>query len=135
MAARDSLRAPGSRSESVAKKRAGNFTFGGVRESMLEKQRQAELAEVRRQAVETVRQAPGIQYEYRPEFQGAPGAGAGPQVGVRAQDLERTPLGAQSVNQGPTGMKEVDPGKLVMVHAAALHDMEERLRRLEGNKR
>ena len=98
MADRDSFRAPGSRSESGAKKRAGNFTFGGVRESLLEKQRQAELDAVRRQAVETVRQAPGIQYEYRPEFQGAPGAGATFRVHLpAAAEPQAGPGGASAV--------------------------------------
>lgn len=137
----------------MANRRAGTFTFSSVRDSMFEKQRQAELDGVRReaqsrfaqhgqptmpdpqQAVETVRQAPGIRYEYKPEFQARPTAGRGAQVGIRAQDLEKTPLGAQAVQPDAGGVKQVDWGKLVMVHAAALHDMEQRMQRLEGKKR
>jgi len=149
MADRDSFRAPGSQGSGGKPKRAGTFTFSSVRDSMHEKQRQAELDTVRQgaqaqfrqpampdpaEATETVRQAPGIEYEYKQEFQGRPTAGAGPQVGVRAQDLERTPLGAQTVRPDAGGTKQVDPSKLVMVHAAVLHDMEKRMQALEGKR-
>lgn len=64
--------------------------------------------------------------------------GAGPQLGVMAQDLERTPAGRYAVDTGPDGLKRVDTGKLTMVNTAALSDeqrrndaLESRLRQLE----
>lgn len=148
MADRDSFRAPGSRSESVAKKRAGTLTFGAVRESMLEKQRQAELDGVRREAVRHVRQpqmpspeqamdavraAPPHQFEYAPEHQDQDNP-PGVHTGFMAQDMERTPAGAQVIQEGADGMKRVDPERLAMVNTAALHSLEQRLARLEGKR-
>lgn len=120
-----------SQAESRPWKSPGTVTLSGARKRRLER---AAAPPTPEQAMETVRQAPAIQYEYRPEFQGDPGAAPGPQTGVRAQDLERTPAGARTVATQPNGLKRLKLGQLTLMHTAALHGMEARLARLEGKK-
>ena len=75
---------------------------------------------------------PSYSYEYKPEFQGDPGAAPGPQVGIMAQDLEQTPAGAGMVEEGPDGMKRVDADRVAMASAGAISEILERLKRLEA---
>ena len=83
-------------------------------------------------AAAAFRETPGYAYEYKPEYQGDPGASPGQQFGVMAQDLERSPVTASTVVEDERGMKQVDTKKLTMVNSAALHDIVGRLDRLEG---
>jgi hypothetical protein len=83
-------------------------------------------------SVDMVRQAPNSIWEYKPEFQGQPGTAPGPQVGPMAQDLEKTPAGRVAVKTGPDGLKRVDPARVAMQTVGAVHDIDARLRRLEG---
>jgi hypothetical protein len=55
------------------------------------------------------------QYQYKPEFKAAPGAGAGTYEGPMAQDLEHIP---GVVATGPDGMKRVDHTRLSMANAS-----------------
>ncbi len=55
-------------------------------------------------------------------------------LGIMAQELERTPLGAQAVMQGPHG-KMVDSGQLSMGLAAGIASLNERLREMERRGR
>jgi hypothetical protein len=67
-------------------------------------------------------------YEYKDE--NAPGADAGMFLGVMAQDLEKTPMGASFVKDTPNG-KMVDYGHglaAILASQASLHD---RIRHLE----
>lgn len=75
-----------------------------------------------------------VSYEYRPGIAGQPGAPPGRHTGVLAQDLERTPAGAATVQPGPDGMKRVDPGRLSLLLAAADAEQERRLRALEAER-
>ncbi len=64
-----------------------------------------------------------------------PAMGEGPQLGVMAQDMEKSPLGASAVSQGPNGMKQIDYGKLFPAITAALADQNERIRAIEARKK
>jgi hypothetical protein len=86
-----------------------------------------------KEAIKTVRSAPGYSYEYKQGEQG-PGAPPGKHVGPMAQDLEKTPMGAGVVNEGPDGMKQIDTARLPLINTAALHDVDRRLRKLEGKR-
>lgn len=57
--------------------------------------------------------------------------GEGDQVGVMAQDLERTPIGKQVVRETPAG-KMVDGVKLSGFNTAALVNLSRRIEELEG---
>lgn len=52
-------------------------------------------------------------------------------LGIMAQDLEKTPLGAQAVVDTPTG-KSIDPGQLAVGLAAGMANLHKRLKGLEG---
>lgn len=75
-----------------------------------------------------------VSYEYKPGIAGQPGAPTGRHTGVLADDLERTPAGAATVQPGPDGLKRVDPGRLSLLLAAADAEQERRLRRLESER-
>ena len=68
------------------------------------------------------------QYEYKDPH--APGADAGLFVGVMAQDLEKTPMGASFVKDTPHG-KQVDYGHGLAAILASQSNIHDRLRRLE----
>ena len=68
------------------------------------------------------------QYEYKDE--NAPGADAGMFVGVMAQDLEKTPMGASFVKDTPQG-KMVDYGHGLAAILASQSNLHDRLRQLE----
>ena len=68
------------------------------------------------------------QYEYKDPH--APGADAGLFVGVMAQDLEKTPMGASFVKDTPQG-KMVDYGHGLAAILASQSNIHDRLRRLE----
>lgn len=86
-------------------------------------------------AAETFRQTPGYAYTYKDEFLGQPGTKPGPQYGIMAQDLERTPVGRTVVGEDESGMKHVDADRLTMVNSAAIHELLTRLDKLEGRKK
>jgi hypothetical protein len=59
--------------------------------------------------------------------------GQGPQLGVMAQDMERSGLGKQAVVETPHG-KAVDPGKLTGALAAGVALLNKRMAALEESK-
>lgn len=66
-------------------------------------------------------------FDYRPGSGGPPGR----RLGVMAQDLEQSPLGAQLVLDTPQG-KQIDVAQAQGAALAMIADQEQRLRRLEG---
>lgn len=52
-------------------------------------------------------------------------------LGIMAQDLEKSPIGAQAVMNTPTG-KSIDPGQLTVGLAAGLANLHKRLKQVEG---
>lgn len=77
-----------------------------------------------------------ITFTYKPEAQAAFGLDGDVNVGLKAQDLEKSPEGATVVEEDPmSGMKMVDTQKLTMLATAKLAEMEDRLKKLEGGKR
>ena len=66
-------------------------------------------------------------YDYKDEANGK-----GRQLGVMAQDIERTQFGKQILIDGPDGLKRVDAAKLAGALAATTASMNERLENLEG---
>ncbi len=58
-------------------------------------------------------------YQYKPEFVQSGQGDPGPQVGLLAQDLERTPVGATVVERGPDGLRRVQVPQLLMLNTAA----------------
>lgn len=63
-----------------------------------------------------------------------PGAAPGRQLGVMAQDLEKSEVGKQAVMEGPDGVKMVQPLKTILPMLAVQADMNERLKKLENKK-
>ena len=70
-------------------------------------------------------------FEYTPEAQAQMGAPSGKQIGILAQDLEKTPAGG-IVNQGP--VKTIDTKKATSFALAALAELNKRMNNLEGKK-
>lgn len=70
-------------------------------------------------------------YRYRYRDPGAPGAAPGRQLGVMAQDLERSPMGRRAVRPTPAG-KGVDTTRLAHALAAGSANLHDRVKRLEG---
>lgn len=68
-------------------------------------------------------------YEYKNTS--LPGTAPGPRTGVMAQDLEQSGPGQSMVQNTPQG-KMVDPGQGIGVALAALGDIHQRLKRIEG---
>jgi hypothetical protein len=77
-------------------------------------------------AAEAVGEIDPKTYSYKPGF-----GPYGKRVGFTAQDLERTPYGAQLVHETPMG-KAVDVPGVASLSLAATADQEHRLRALEG---
>ncbi len=86
-------------------------------------------------AAEAFRNTPGYAYTYKDEFLGNPGTKPGPQYGIMAQDLEKSPAGSTVVSEDETGMKYVDTERLSSLNSAAIHDVLKRLDKLEGRRR
>jgi hypothetical protein len=55
------------------------------------------------------------------------------QFGVMAQDLEKSPMGASAVRQGPDGLKTVDQAQGLGVALGGLTNLHQRVRELEMN--
>lgn len=72
---------------------------------------------------------PGYEYEYKDPS--SPGARPGPQYGIMAQDLEKTPAGASVVGE-KNGRKFVDPGRLSLLTAAEVAKQRQELDQLQG---
>jgi hypothetical protein len=70
-------------------------------------------------------------FQYTPEAQAQMGAPAGKQIGILAQDLEKTPAKGM-VNQGP--VKTIDTKKATSFALAALSELNKRVNNLEGKK-
>ena len=58
--------------------------------------------------------------------------GEGKQVGVMAQDFEKTPVGSTMVEEGDDGVKRINFGKGAGVLFATLSDLHERVKEIEG---
>ncbi len=69
------------------------------------------------------------QYDYKNEVGGEPN-----QVGVMAQDLEKSKIGKQFVQEADDGTKMVDYGKMSPMFLAAIKDLTDRLDRMDGTK-
>jgi hypothetical protein len=78
------------------------------------------------QALDALR---GREFEYQPGPEAA--QRPGPQYGVSAQELERTPIGAGLVREGEGGVKQVDGPKASTTALALLGRLNERVRELE----
>ena len=70
-------------------------------------------------------------YNYKDEFKEDEGD-EGRQLGVMAQDLEASPLGSEFVQEDENGLKRVDYGKMGSTQMAAISNLHDRLRALEG---
>lgn len=66
-------------------------------------------------------------YQYRYKNPNAPGAAPGERLGVMAQDLQKSPLGAQFVKEQPDGTLAVDYGQMSGTQLAASAMLNERL--------
>jgi hypothetical protein len=75
----------------------------------------------------------GRQYEYTPQAQQQLGQPAGKHYGPMAQDLAKTELGRSAVVPTPAGLA-VDTGRLGLITAGLVGQLEERLRRVEGRE-
>jgi hypothetical protein len=75
----------------------------------------------------------GRQFQYNQP--NAPGQAPGNQVGVMAQDLERSPMGQQMVQQGPDGQRQINPQTALSGMLAAQARLHQRLSALEGTER
>jgi len=85
------------------------------------KQRQMdELAAAGDKGVADMRGVSSNEYEYKPEYQGAPGTAPGRHVGPMAQDLEHLP---GVVETGPDGMKRVNAPRLSMANASVAGEL------------
>ncbi len=69
----------------------------------------------------------GYKYNYKDQER----YGEGPQTGVMAQDLEKSKMGSEMVDDTPEG-KSIDIGKLSTGLAASVSELHERLKQLEG---
>jgi len=69
-------------------------------------------------------------YTYKDDM----GLPEGEQLGVMAQDLEKSELGEQFVEEDANGNKMVDYGKMGSTQMAALADLHDRLKKLEEEK-
>jgi hypothetical protein len=87
------------------------------------------------EAVDAMRAVEPANFEYKPEFQSAPGAGDGEYTGIMAQDLEKTPAGAGTVMRGADGLRRVDGAKLASLNTAALSKVVKDVDKLKGAKR
>jgi hypothetical protein len=72
------------------------------------------------------------QYEYKdPDM---PGAGHGPQLGILAQDLEKSDAGKMFVKETEEGTKMVEYGKMLPALLASMATMHKRVKGLEGRR-
>lgn len=71
------------------------------------------------------------EYDYKDEIKEDPSM-EGRQLGVMAQDLEDSDLGQEFVQEDMDGVKRVDYGKMGSTQLAALADLHQRLKKLEG---
>lgn len=99
--------------------------FPGVTGRPIDLSRSAE--EGRRTSDEFLRTIRPHRYEYRD-----PGLGPGPRTGVMAQELTRSEAGRQMVRRLPDGTLAIDTGEAVAPMLAAMAQMDDRLRKVEG---
>lgn len=72
-------------------------------------------------------------YNYKDEYKEDEGD-EGRQLGVMAQDLEKSDLGQEFVEEDEEDLKRVDYGKMASTQLAALADLHARLKKLEGKE-
>lgn len=75
--------------------------------------------------------AAGHRYKYRSGMGEDPGR---EHFGPMAQDLEQSAVGQSLVNEGPDGLKRIDTEGATGAMLAAMHEINARLRALEGSK-
>jgi len=73
-------------------------------------------------------------YSYTYDREQVPEAPAGRQVGVMAQDLEKSPLGRSYVAEDEQGIKRVDYGRMLPALLGALASQQRRIEDLEGEE-
>jgi endosialidase-like protein len=78
-------------------------------------------------AQQMVRSAPGYAYKYKDSAQAKFGEDDRTHYGPMAQDLEKTPMGASTVVEGPGGTKMVDTPKLTLANTAAASGQQKEL--------
>jgi hypothetical protein len=71
-------------------------------------------------------------YDYKKEYQDSPLASKNREIGVMAQDLEKSKLGKEAVKDTPKG-KIVDYDNLGPKMLASIANLNERLKKMEGN--
>ena len=87
--------------------------------------------EANREALAPVR---GSVYRYKPAIAEALGTDTDPRPGVMAQDLERSPAGADVVFDADGGTKGIDRDRALGFTLAAAAGLDKRLRRVEQRK-
>lgn len=102
---------------------AGGGVLGAI---FSDKRLKTSIKDGKRDAEDFIKGLKAYSYSYKNEEHGK-----GKQLGVMAQDLERTSAGRQAVFDTPQG-KKVDGAKLAGAIAAALPTLHERLSKLEG---
>jgi hypothetical protein len=70
---------------------------------------------------------PAQAYSYKYKDPNQPGAAPGQQVGPMAQDLEKSPATAPTVETRPDGTKQVNTPRLTMVNTSAIGEQQRRL--------
>jgi hypothetical protein len=66
----------------------------------------------------------GEPYAYRPEYTPPNERSGQPHFGFMAQNLEKSPVSATAVEEGPDGMKRVDRDRMLQVVAAGVADLQ-----------
>ncbi len=74
----------------------------------------------------------GHKFKYNKNVDALPQAGKGQQMGVMAQDLEKTPEGKTLVDHTSNGVKVIDNGKLAATAIALMGNLHKRLKNLEA---
>lgn len=76
-----------------------------------------------------------VSYEYKPEILARGEGDPGPQYGLLAQDLARTPQGASVVERGQDGLLRVQTPQLLMLNTAADAEQQAEIERLKRRMR
>ena len=74
-------------------------------------------------------------YSYRYKDESMPGALPGKQLGIMAQDMEKSPLGSQFVKESDEGHKVIDSRQMLSTLLASNAYLNERVNGLEGKKK
>jgi hypothetical protein len=83
-------------------------------------------------ALDTARQTPMYRYTYTTPRDPSE---LGPQTGIMAQDLAKTPLGREAISPGPDGMARIDTGKAALISLGAVNDLNAKIDALLAKSR